>query len=223
MCARYFVIPASVDLDELFGLTENLVEDPSPQYNVAPTDPVVAVRELDGVRQGAVFQWGFRPKGKGPPRINAKAETMATTWPWKFAWPRQRCIIPVHGIYEWTGAKGSKNGHVIGRPDGEVMGIAGLWSRESDKGEGAVTMLTTEPSSWWARLHHRQALILHPDAWSTWLSAETPVAALEAMLAPFVGELVADELGVGAIKGPKDKSGGWLNHAPRFAHLVRHS
>jgi putative SOS response-associated peptidase YedK len=83
MCGRYTLTnPDPAGLRARFDILESLdVADP-PRYNIAPTDPVLAVRRLDdGARDLGRLRWGLVPgrwaeKASGRPLINARAETL---------------------------------------------------------------------------------------------------------------------------------------------------
>lgn len=116
------------------------------RYNIAPSQEVLVVRNVDGVREASTMRWGLVPSwskepGGGPPMINARAETLAEKPAFRTAYRRRRCIVPADGFYEWkklgaeTGTRGKKQPYYIHRPDGGVFGFAGLW--ETWRGPGA--------------------------------------------------------------------------------------
>ena len=77
----------------------------SPRYNIAPTQPVLAVRD-GGSRSASYMRWGLVPSAtretsSGPPLINARAETVAERPTFRSALLRRRCLIPADGFYEW--------------------------------------------------------------------------------------------------------------------------
>jgi putative SOS response-associated peptidase YedK len=106
------------------------------RYNIAPTQEILAVREIDGAREAAMLRWGLiaawsKEPGGGPPMINARSETLAEKPTFRTAFRKRRCIIPADGFYEWKkspeGPKGKKQPFWIHRPDGAPFGFAGLW------------------------------------------------------------------------------------------------
>jgi putative SOS response-associated peptidase YedK len=180
------------------------------RYNIAPTQEVLAVREVDGTREAAMLRWGLIPSwskepGGGPPMINARSETLAEKPMFRTAYRRRRCIIPADGFYEWKqaagGAKGKKQPYYIHRPDGGVFGFAGLWERwgESSTGEtgGGIescTIVTTVANRTLAELHDRMPVILAPGDYAMWLdSAVEEPSKLQYLLTPCgEDELVAE-------------------------------
>ena len=63
-----------------FDILESIEVDDEPRYNIAPTDPVLAVRRFGDVRDLGRLRWGLVPgvwaerKGQRP-LINARVET----------------------------------------------------------------------------------------------------------------------------------------------------
>ena len=73
----------------------------SPRDNVAPTQPVLAIRETDAAKRALVpLRWGLVPSwSKGPDNrysmINARAETVKSKPAYRNAFKHRRCLIPV--------------------------------------------------------------------------------------------------------------------------------
>ena len=69
-----------VGLRARFDILESIEVDDEPRYNIAPTDPVLAVRRFGDVRDLGRLRWGLVPgvwaerKGQRP-LINARVET----------------------------------------------------------------------------------------------------------------------------------------------------
>ena len=80
-----------------------LVEPPllEPRYNVAPTQPVLAVRrDAEGRRRGDVLRWGLIPPwapdaSLGAKMFNARSETVTEKPAFREAFARRRCLVPV--------------------------------------------------------------------------------------------------------------------------------
>jgi len=106
--------------------------------------------------------WGFLHKSWKPTekvntankfmrgKINARSETIHTTWPWKLAW-RQRCVMLARGFCE-PHKDGGEGLYTL--PDHPDFFIPGLWdSYEGDDGKGnslavdSVVMLTTDANA----------------------------------------------------------------------------
>lgn len=85
----------------------------------------------------------------------------------------KRCLIILSGFFEFTGSKSPKTKHRFSLKGSPVMGIAGLWSEDSD-GALSFTMLTTEPGPDIAPIHDRQVCAILPEDWAHWLFLTKP-------------------------------------------------
>jgi putative SOS response-associated peptidase YedK len=68
--------------------------------------PVIRLDE-DGEREILNMRWGFLSKEAKTEKsvktpINARAESILTTWPFREAIRYRRCMVPVNGFYEWV-------------------------------------------------------------------------------------------------------------------------
>jgi len=93
----------------------------TPRYNVAPTQPVLAIRQSDERRRALVrLRWGLVPAwSKGPDSrysmINARAETVKSKPAYRNGFKHRRCLIPAEGFYEWkAGGAASKAENLAG-------------------------------------------------------------------------------------------------------------
>jgi len=151
MCGRYVAVQSPQQLAQEFDVQRVTVHDaPEPDYNVAPTKPVLAVltRERRGDEEGGgetvrerqlrTLRWGLVPSwakdpGIGNRLINARVESAPDKPSFRTAFARRRCILPALGYYEWTqptaekGEKRRKQPYFIHRPDGSTLPMAGLY------------------------------------------------------------------------------------------------
>ena len=105
MCGRYTLIadlrrpgPKRFEFD---GSDFNY----DPGYNIAPTESVLTVRNVEG-REAAFMRWGLVPFWAKDPKIgarmmNARAETVAERPAFRNALKRRRCLVLADGYYEW--------------------------------------------------------------------------------------------------------------------------
>lgn len=180
MCGRFTLATPEQDLAVQFNLPE--VPDLQPRYNIAPTQPVAAVRlpTADGDRELVMLHWGLIPfwakdPGIGSRMINARAETVAEKPAFRAAFRRRRCLVPADGFYEWQKQNGSKQPFYIRLQDGRPFAFAGLWERWQDEEGGVIescTLLTTRPNELIRPLHNRMPVILHPHNYAVWLDPE---------------------------------------------------
>lgn len=205
MCGRFTSTSSIEDLASCFAVDE-VRTDPLPaRWNIAPTDPVVAVATRPGPdrrRALGVFRWGLVPPwaehpSVGSRMINARAESVATKPAFRAALARRRCIIPADAFYEWSSApgEGGKQPWAVRLASGAPMAFAGLWEVWRDPADPEAGLLrtcaivTTSANGALAPLHDRMPVVLDPSAWDTWLDpALDDPAELEALLVPAPSE-----------------------------------
>jgi putative SOS response-associated peptidase YedK len=162
------------------------------RYNIAPTQPVLAVRLRDGDREAVPLQWGLIPSWSRDPKIggkmiNARAETVAEKPSFRTAFKRRRCLIPASGFYEWDRSTQPKQPYHITPAHGGLMAFAGLWERWSPpEGEPleSCTILTTAANQALQSLHDRMPVILLPETFSAWLDEQAVPDDLGRLLQP---------------------------------------
>ena len=141
-------------------------------------------------RRLVAMRWGMIPMGRRNARgrpvletiINARAETLFA----KSAFADlRRCILPVSGWYEWTGAARRKTRWAITGEAG-LLAFAAVWDLWTAPGGAVLRSLatvTTEPNADVAAVHHRMPAILEPADWPLWLGEADGDAG--ALLRPF--------------------------------------
>ncbi len=201
MCGRYSLSSPDADLlSRRFNLREGTTADEEPRFNIAPTDPVLAVRRADdGVNDLGTLRWGLVPgrwaeKGGGRPLINARAETVESQPAFRESFAERRCLIPADGFYEWLTDERGKRPVWISLADGRLFAFAGLWAALPDReGEGVLhscTIVTTQPNELIRPIHDRMPVVLSADAEAGWLDPDAEAGDLRALLAPAPEELL---------------------------------
>jgi putative SOS response-associated peptidase YedK len=180
MCGRYTLFKLEQLLKQFPWL--QLPPDVRPRYNIAPTQPVLAVAN-DHPDRLDYFHWGLIPswakeRSIGSRMINARAETLAEKPAFRTALRRRRCLIPADGFYEWRKEPdGTKTPLYIGMKSGEPFMFAGLWDRWRDP-EGqevpSCTVITTTPNSFVQSIHDRMPVIIPPEHYQDWLTGSEP-------------------------------------------------
>ncbi len=194
MCGRFTLTADPNDLREAFPWL-NIPQNPTPRYNVAPTQPV-AVIPNDGKQTLDYYIWGLVPfwakdPSIGSRMINARSETLMEKPSFKSAFKRKRCLIPATGFYEWKAVEGqkTKTPMYIQLKTGKPFAFAGLWDRwESTEGSTILscTIITTRPNELVGQIHNRMPVILHPENYSLWLeTGEPPLESLNQLLQPY--------------------------------------
>ncbi len=207
MCGRFVSTTSPDELAEYFGAGE-VIDDSNwtASYNVAPSQPVLAVYEEDGVRSVAKFRWGLVPSWAKDPKIgnrmiNARSETIAEKNSFKRPFSRSRCIIPADGFYEWMKPKGSgpKQPMYMTRVDDAPFAFAGLWDvwNGADRSGGAAgsvhscTIITGRPNDKVAKVHDRMPVMLPPSHWDAWLDRDNhDTSSLLEMMVPAPSALI---------------------------------
>ncbi len=161
-------------------LDAELVHEPlSPSWNVAPTDPIYAVRHRKGTIRLDTMRWGLIPHWAPDLKtfhINARSETLPKKPVFRDALARRRCLIPADGFYEWTPRSKGHIPYWFHRRDGCPLVLAGLWSvrRHPETGEWLVscTIITGPSRGPVTPVHHRMPVALAPDRWAPWLDPD---------------------------------------------------
>ena len=199
MCGRFAQPRSADDLARIFR-ARAASELAGERYNVAPTDPLLAVLERHGERIVDEFRWGLVPwfaaDRKGAARlINARSETAETSPAFRASFRSHRCIVPADAFYEWTRQRDAATGRVlrsdpfaVRRRDGEPLAFAGLWATWRDPATAerlyTATILTGPPNDLVARVHDRMPIILDAADWDAWLGEETDAGDLRSLLRP---------------------------------------
>lgn len=198
MCGRFTLAATSEDLKDHYSLQE--LPFVAPRYNIAPTQPVAAVRLNEkGVREFTHFQWGLIPSwakdpAMGAKMINARSETAAEKPAFRAAFKRRRCLIPASGFYEWRKANGHKQPMYIHEANHGILSLAGLWEIWQSPDGGLLetcTILTTTPNELMNPIHDRMPVILDPADYSMWLDSQTQPDQLQHLLRPADPERLA--------------------------------
>jgi putative SOS response-associated peptidase YedK len=195
MCGRFTLTdPDPRILRFRFDLTESAEIDEEPRFNIAPTDPVAAVRQRDEARELGRLRWGLLPgvwateKGQRP-LINARAESVATQAAFAESFRERRCLMPADGFYEWL--KDDQRGKVpiwFSRPDGDLFAFAGIWAELKRRGDAEVihscALITCAPNDLMRPIHDRMPVVLEPEAEAAWLDPGRTPEELVELLAP---------------------------------------
>ena len=203
MCGRYTLTnPDPARLRARFDLLESIEVAEQPRFNIAPTDPVLAVRRCEHGRDLGRLRWGLVPgrwaerKG-GPPLINARAETLATQPAFAESFRERRCLIVADGFYEWLTDERGKRPVWLSRPAGELFAFAGIWA-ELPRSEGEIlhscAIVTCAPSRPISRIHDRMPVVLDPGSEAAWLEPDRSVDELARLLVPAPDDALVERL-----------------------------
>lgn len=202
MCGRFLNKLPPAETARLFA-TKNVAPNYPARFNIAPTDPVLAVRwnaktgerRLDALRWGLIPSWA-KDMSMSARLINARSETLATTPAFRDAFERRRCLIPASGFYEWRKDGTTRVPYAIVPEGAPLFAFAGLWENWRDPAAGAdapwlrsCTIVTGEPNELLAPIHQRMPVILPEEAWAAWLGeAPATTGELRQLLRPYPAE-----------------------------------
>lgn len=210
MCGRYASSRRPEDLVEEFDLDPAQVHDerhlpPGKQYNLAPTDGLLAVlerapredrgaepvRQLRSVRWGLVPPWADSPK-IGNRMINARSETVASKPAYRRAFAARRCLLPADGWFEWYAREdGGKQPFFLRPPDRGVLAMAGIyefWRDQSLPDDDPTAWLTTAAvltrtsTDALGTIHDRMPVLISAADRARWLDPRRGPAEVAALL-----------------------------------------
>ena len=218
MCGRYSLIAQAEELQALFDLLDLDARLLAPRYNIAPTQPIVVVREGEKGREAVPMRWGLLPAWVKDPAdfpllINARAEGIAQKPSFRAAFKRRRCLVPASGFYEWQAAGKTKQSYWIAPEDGGLIAFAGLWETWIDRDGGEIdtaAIVTKNANAALEPIHHRMPVLIGPDDFSLWLSASAdPEAAEMLLVAEAEDTLVAVPVSTRVNRVANDDAGLW--------------
>lgn len=200
MCGRFTLTRTDPGrLASRFDLPSDFEIDERPRFNIAPTDPVLAIRRSEQAkREAGRLRWGLVPgrwaqKSGQRPLINARVETVATQPAFKESFAERRCLIPADGFYEWRKDPDGKQPIWAHRADGELFSFAGLWaslSQQDDKPLVSCTLITCEPNATMRSIHNRMPVLLDPGLEEAWLDPDASTDDLLDLLVPAPDDLL---------------------------------
>ncbi len=177
MCGRFRLAIPPDALSSLFDVRPPF--NVEPRYNIAPGQPVLAVRAAPGGgRECWTPRWGLVPSWvkdvTQAQLINARAETAADKPSFRKPFRTRRCLLPADGFYEWPprDRPGRRQPWLLSLVDGAPFAFAGLWDRNVDAAGEALetaTILTTVANETVAPIHDRMPVILEPRDFPLWL------------------------------------------------------
>ena len=187
MCSRYSLTSPPEAVRSYFKADGG--GDFPPRYNIAPTQPVLIVREdITAGRELVLVRWGMIPAwvknpGEFATLINARSESAHEKPSFRAPLRHRRCLVPTDGFYEWTGPPRATRPHLI-RPKSDngahLFAMAGIWEHwlGADGSEiETMAILTVGANATVARVHDRMPVILAPRDFDRWLDC-TPGSAV---------------------------------------------
>lgn len=180
MCGRFTLYSPSDVIQEYFELTD--LYPFAANYNVAPSQPVLALRENEIKERLAVpLNWGLIPRWMKEDKIsssnmiNARVETVHEKPSFKSPFKYHRCLIAANGYYEWKKEKDHKQPTYMHLENDHPFGFAGIWEHWQNA-DGSViescAILTQEANKQLSEVHHRMPVIINKDNFAAWLDTQ---------------------------------------------------
>ena len=190
MCGRFVLLAQRQAIEGLFDVS---IEGPYlPRFNITPTQPVLAIHELAGLRRADHVRWGFIPHWHKDPAnaqllINARMETALEKPSFRSAVRHKRCLIPATHFYEWARVGRLRQPFAVARkaPDGMegLFAFAGLlddWTGKDGEVLTTLAILTQDADGAIADIHHRMPVVVPASHYGDWLNVRA-VSAEEAL------------------------------------------
>ncbi len=181
MCGRFVVFSTLEQIQDHFPIDRTLSKV-TPNYNVAPTQEILAIIQQESLNVMEKLHWGLVPHwakdiSTGYKMINARVETVSSKPSFRDAFKKRRCLIPADGFYEWKGPKGDKQPFFITLPDKKPFAFAGLWEtwwNKDNEGEPyrSCTIITRDASEGLKDIHGRMPAVLPQYTYEAWLDHE---------------------------------------------------
>jgi len=191
MCRRVYINRSFDELAASFSFAErgnvDDLGDRLPRYNGAPTE-VYHIITQDAERQrdrpkpaiaiacwGLVPSWMDRPSRQPP--VHARREEIASNELFHDAYRSRRCLIPISGFFEWQHICGTdkKQPYAIAMKDRSMFALAGIWEvwrHPVGIDVRSFAVVTCPPNGMMATIHDRMPVVLRPEDYGRWLSAD---------------------------------------------------
>ena len=193
MCGRYSLAADLEDIQRRFELFDSELTY-SPRYNIAPTQPVLAVTNDEG-GQPAYLRWGLIPSwaksaSVGNRLINARAETVAERPSFRTALSSRRCLVIADGFYEWQTGRKCQKAHAgcdeVGRGLRLCRSVGLVAGSSPAILSGPAPSSPPSPNELLRPIHNRMPVILPKELESLWLDDEVQDPfALADILSPY--------------------------------------
>ena len=188
MCGRYNIIddPLSQALLEILGIELQLTT----RYNIAPTEQVPVICDIQGQRQCHDMRWWLTPSWSDGPStryamFNARAESVAKSPAFRGPLRRQRAILPASSFIEWQKQGDAKQAYELQLED-RAIAFAGLWDLWQNDTQQlySCSIITTDAVAGFSHIHQRMPLMLDHTDFETWLNPSTAPETIAALLTP---------------------------------------
>lgn len=217
MCGRFTLYAEFEEIMNRFNIEMAIQKELyQPNYNIAPSYPVLSVINDGYQNRLGYLKWGLIPpwaknETVGYKMINARAETLAEKPSFRNAFIKKRCLIIADSYYEWKRTNNDKKVPMrIQLKSGELFAMAGLWEQwKSPKGDSifSCTIITTKANTLLKDIHERMPVILNPEAEKNWLDRNiTDTHVLNSLLNPLSEHLMETYEVSSLVNSPRNNS-----------------
>ena len=170
-------------LAEVFELLD--VPDVAEQETYFPGGKILVIVQEKARRVVKELLWGLVPATASDPAAfrkkyhtwNARCETIDTSFSYRDAFRKRRCLIPATGYYVFSGPRGKKQRHRVELINQKPFACAGAWERWGRDGAEPLescTVITTESNDLVRPMDARMPVILPTEAYERWLELDHP-------------------------------------------------
>lgn len=180
MCGRYNVID-NPELRELLDVLGIELVLPT-RLNLAPTDSVPVVIEVDGRRHCKDMRWWLLPSWAKElstkySMFNARSENLRSSRAFARPFKRQRAVMPASSFIEWQKREGQKLPILI-EAEGRALAFAAIFeqSRIDDQLVHSCAIITRPAADEFAPVHSRMPVMLEPAEFDEWLDPKVELS-----------------------------------------------
>lgn len=175
MCGRYTLLADELKIRQRFDIPYE-IDNYHPNYNIAPSQQVLAIIHDGKKRRAGFLKWGLVPSWAkdekiGNKMINARSETAHVKPSFRNLMARKHCLVIADSFYEWQKTEDGKIPKRIQLENRELFAFAGLWDKwqNGDKTLFTCTLLTKDSNTFMKNIHHRMPIILPKDKEDVWI------------------------------------------------------
>lgn len=179
LCGRFTLTATIEEILNRFDVEAFLeAEGYQPNYNIAPSQSVLAIINNGVINKMGYLRWGLIPPWAkdlsiGYKMINARSETLSEKPSFRTAYKKKRCLIIADSFYEWKLHEDkAKTPMRIKLKSDDMFGMAGLWEHwKSFEGKSiySCSVITTSANELMKDIHDRMPVILKREDEKIWL------------------------------------------------------
>lgn len=217
MCGRFTLTATFEQLIDRFDVESFLIqENYLPNYNIAPSQSVLAVINNGRMNKMGYLRWGLIPPWAkdmsiGYKMINARSETLTEKPSYRNSYKKKRCLVLADSFYEWKRLDHkTKTPMRIKLKSVDLFAMAGLWEHwKSPEGKSiySCSVITTTPNKLVKDIHDRMPVILKKEDEKIWLDPDiTDPNFLNNLLKPFDENLMEAYEVSSLVNSPRNNS-----------------